>query len=183
SGPRSHDSGSSTGPSSHGSGSSTGPCSHGTGSSASPSSHGGPAEVDGSTSSWLSEADLAASSSSTVAWLWTASVDVEPLPEATAAVTESIRVGGSIDGLPPMASCMAENVTPSQAFLAVCLRPVNSVSFSTLSLMRDSKTPFHQLLPAVSLSSPLKVFRVLSLRALRLYWGCVSVSYMQANEQ
>ncbi|KAF3849450.1 hypothetical protein F7725_019169 [Dissostichus mawsoni] len=32
---------------------------------------------------------------------------------------------------------------------------------------RDSKTPFHQLLPAVSLSSPLKVFRVLSLCALR----------------
>ncbi|KAK1886843.1 60 kDa chaperonin 1 [Dissostichus eleginoides] len=33
--------------------------------------------------------------------------------------------------------------------------------------LQDSKTPFHQLLPAVSLSSPLKVFRVLSLRALR----------------
>ncbi|KAF3837880.1 hypothetical protein F7725_009648 [Dissostichus mawsoni] len=58
------------------------------------------AEVDGSTSSWLSEPD-------SVAWLWTASVDVEPLPEATAAVAESIRVGGSMDGLPPMASCMA----------------------------------------------------------------------------
>ncbi|KAF3842488.1 hypothetical protein F7725_024439 [Dissostichus mawsoni] len=68
---------------------------------------GGPAEVDGSTSSWLSEPDLAGSSSSTVAWLWTASVDVEPLPEATAAVAESIRVGGSMDGLQPMASCMA----------------------------------------------------------------------------
>ncbi|KAF3833313.1 hypothetical protein F7725_026978 [Dissostichus mawsoni] len=34
-------------------------------------------------------------------------------------------------------------------------------------VLDDSKTPFHQLLPAVSLSSPLKVFRVLSLRALR----------------
>jgi len=62
---------------------------------------GGPAEVDGSTHSWLSEPDSVASSSSTVAWLWT--VGVEPLP----AVAESIRVGGSIDGLPQMASCMA----------------------------------------------------------------------------
>ncbi|KAF3858806.1 hypothetical protein F7725_012007 [Dissostichus mawsoni] len=34
-------------------------------------------------------------------------VDVELLPEATAAMAESIRVGGYMDGLPPMASCMA----------------------------------------------------------------------------
>ncbi|KAF3847325.1 hypothetical protein F7725_020353 [Dissostichus mawsoni] len=77
---------------------------------------GGPAEVDGSTYSWLSEPDSVASSSSTVAWLWTASVDVEPLPEPTAAVAESIRVGGSMDGLHRW-----PHAWPLSHFLPICV--------------------------------------------------------------
>ncbi|KAF3854196.1 hypothetical protein F7725_022251 [Dissostichus mawsoni] len=73
---------------------------------------GGVAEVDGSTSSRLLEPGWASSSSHA----WTAAAaEVDP-SEATAATGagfspshESKRIGGSIDGLPPIASCMAEN--------------------------------------------------------------------------